>query len=96
MQGYIFLRKNYNKSITLIAMLLTNRDYDGIIFFPRSLYIQIRINRHYEDIKKSPEFISDGIVYRGITNTLLFTPKGLAEPGYYEHVLISPSISINT
>jgi hypothetical protein len=70
----------------MIAMLLTNRDYDGIIFFPRSLYIQIRINRHYEDIKKSPEFISDGIVYRGITNTLLFTPKGLAKPGYLEHL----------
>jgi len=83
-RGIFFCAENYNKSITMIAMLLTNRDYDGIIFFPRSSYIQIRINRHYEDVKKSPEFISDGIVYRGITNTLLFTPKGLAEPGYYE------------
>jgi hypothetical protein len=74
MQGYIFLRKNYNKSITLIAMLLTKRDYDGIIFFPRSSYIQIRINRYYEDVKKSPEFTS-GVFTIGVLRTLFKFPR---------------------
>jgi len=66
----------------MIAMLLINRHYEGIIFFPKVYVYKISLFDITKDIKKSPEFIS-GVFTIGVLRTLFYIPpKGLAEPGY--------------